>query len=62
MQALESKARVMECEVSRLGRLRNPGQMRGRERENAVHNEWMGRSDAQESRVVSGAFGHGRVG
>jgi hypothetical protein len=57
VQALEGKACMMESEVSRLGRLRDPGQMGSRKREDAVHNEWMGRSDAQEPGSVSGAFG-----
>jgi hypothetical protein len=53
---------MMESEVSRPSRLRNPGQMRGRKRENAMHNKWMGRSDAQEPRDVSVASGHSRIG
>jgi hypothetical protein len=53
---------MMEREVSRLSRLRNPGQMRGRERENAMHNEGMACGNAQEPSDVSGAFGYGRVG
>jgi hypothetical protein len=57
VQALEGKACMMESEVSRLGRLRDPGQMGSRKREDAVHNEWMGRSDAQEPGSVSDAFG-----
>jgi hypothetical protein len=62
VQSLESKACVMECKVSGFGRLRDPRQMRGRECEDAVHNEWMGRGYAQESTHVSGSSGHCRLG
>ena len=53
VQALEGKTCVVEGKVACFSRLRDPGKMRGRKSENAMHNEWMGRGNAQESRQVS---------